>query len=130
MSSVLGGSFTQGLITVNGTLDLSTAVAGSIAVQPHSINLNDVGNANVYDFDPTATYSWTMISATSITGFDAGKFTIDLANFSNPGVTPGQFSVSTVGNNLVLNFGTPIPEPALLGLVAVGIFAIARRRKA
>jgi hypothetical protein len=136
LSSVLDGQYTQGVLTVNG-LDLTQASAANpIVVQPHGINLNDSGNGRVYDFDNTQGYEWVLISSdTPIDGFAANKFDANspeaLANFTNntPIASGAQFSVDVRGNNLVLIYN-PVPEPMLLGVVALGVVALARRRKA
>jgi len=149
LTSVHGGAtpaiqqYTQGIIVANG-LDV-TAPSGQITVEPHSINLNNNVNAtgafgtttSLYDFNPARDYSWTIVDvtgATPIVGFDANKFSVNLANFNNPGglITPFNFTVSVEnGNNLTLNyFAVPIPEPMLLGLAAAGLLVVARRRKA
>ena len=53
------------------------------------------------NFNPAASYSWTLISASSISGFAANAFVI------NSSALPGAFSVSTSGNNLLLNYTPP-----------------------
>lgn len=74
-------------------------------------------------FDPLQTYSWTIFSFNSLSGFDPAKILIDPSAFSTnlgSGAGAGTFSVSQVNNTLVLNF-TAVPEPSTYALLAVGL---------
>ena len=82
------------------------------------------------NFNPTLSYSWTLVAAGSITGFNANDFTFNTAGFENS-TGSGGFFVSQSGNDLMLNF-TPVPEPSTWMLMASGICALGaaiRRRR-
>jgi hypothetical protein len=74
---------------------------------------------------------YSLILATTsggISGFNADHFVIDTRAFLNaPGST--NFSITTVGNNLVLNYAV-VPEPStgVLAFAAVAGIALRRRR--
>ncbi|CAN5554243.1 hypothetical protein BH11PLA2_BH11PLA2_05780 [soil metagenome] len=131
--STTNGEFTQAKIIAT-SLDLTSATSGNpITIQPWSLDLkNSAGNAPIYDFNNTETYSWVLGTFSGgITGFSSDKFTVNTAfqNFAtNNPLGAGSFTVGQVGNDLVLNFGTPIPEPTLLGFAAIGLAFVARRR--
>lgn len=76
---------------------------------------------DVADFDPTQDYHWTFLTAPrGMSGYNPANISIDRSGFTNP--IEGQFSVSRVGNNLVLNYS--VPEPGTLALAALGSFAL------
>ena len=118
-------------------------VAGAVTVTatsatPFNLTLDAVSAdgspgpaANFNFFSP---YSWTILTADSITGFDAAKFNLTAGDFlqSSGG---GTFSLrlSDTGTSLMLDFSPiVIPEPATWALLLSGIafagFAGMRRR--
>jgi hypothetical protein len=122
--------YTASELVVGGTLDLSGATAGSkITVKLTSLGLSNSAGP-MYDLRASDTRSWVIAEAGSITGFSADKFNLDTSAFSTSAGTPS-FSISQVGNALVLTAGTvPVPEPAaVLSVVAaaVGIGRLVRR---
>ncbi|MEY2882049.1 MAG: hypothetical protein RLZZ15_4429, partial [Verrucomicrobiota bacterium] len=82
-------------------------------------------------FDPASSYSFNFVSAGSITGFSADKFSLNTGGFTG---STGTWSIAQSGNSLNLLYaaGAAVPEPstyaALAGAGALA-FAIYRRRK-
>jgi autotransporter-associated beta strand protein len=109
-------------INVNGTLTIAANPSAPFTVSVISIAPGS-GNAGLATFNAASTYQWTLISATTISGFAANDFVIDASGFQNP-LMGGGFSIAQSGNTLVLDF-TPVPEPSTWALVAVGVGAIA-----
>lgn len=123
------GGTTFSAITVVGTL----AIAATGSPFNFSLATFDSGgaSASASNFNATNTAHWTVLTATTITGFDSANFSIDATNFLN--APNGLFSLSQSGNSLVLNF-TPVPEPStwallITGLAIVGVGAIRRRQR-
>ena len=130
-------------IDVTGQLLFS----GLSATNQFSINLfslsalpNTVGSLS--GWNPNTNYSWTILSAgSSITGFNAANFTLNLANFTNNNaLSGGLFSLAAQGGDLNLLFtaavggggGQPIPEPgtwAAAALLAIAACYIRLRRR-
>ena len=79
------------------------------------------GAGKIFDFDPTQNYHWTFLtSGGGISGFFPSDFVINTAGFANP--IYGTFSVSEVGESLVLNY--KVPEPSTLILAVLGGLAL------
>ena len=81
------------------------------------------------DFDPRQSYTLTLATAAGgITGFSANEFVVDTGAFGNS-LQGGNFTVLLSGNSLQLQF-TPVPEPAALSALVVGVAVVGcvRRR--
>jgi hypothetical protein len=107
-------------LNINGTLDIQATSAGKFAIK-----LGSMADATtpglVPDFNGASNYTWTVATASGgLLNFDAAKFSVDASAFGNP--HPGNFSVSTNGNALVVNYvvgGTPV-APVLTGGSSLG----------
>ena len=136
MMNAIGSSGTDfSAINVQGTVSLdSTAGLGNqFVIQVVGVDSTGLVSGTANSFDPTQAYSWTLLSAGTITGtFDPNAFAIDASSFFSNSLGGGSFSVSESGNDLLLNF-TPVPEPSTWALMACGAGALAlaalRRRR-
>lgn len=126
MNSAAAGRDTISRIAAAGLLDLtdpSLTSANRFTVRLDALALSNADIATrVYDFDETAPYSWTILTAAGgIAGFSADKFTLDTSDFI--GLPAGSsFALTQSGNSLVVTF-TPVPEPAALVVAAVSLAA-------
>ncbi len=124
-------------IFITGSLDLAGLSTSAFAINLWSLSaISPDASGDALNFNGASDYSWTLVSTTAgITGFNAADFAIYLtARNGTDGFTnahTGTFSVSTSGNNLVLNY-TAIPEPAtcaLLAASALALFLLHRRSR-
>ena len=74
------------------------------ATSGNQFNLYVLGSPSI--FNTANSYSWTIIDAGTITGFDANAFNIDASGLSYTG-NLGNFAVSTNSGNLLLDY-TPV----------------------
>jgi autotransporter-associated beta strand protein len=102
-------------LSVSGTLTITATPAQPFVVKV--IGLNGSVQGVVAEFHNTSTYSWTIASATAgITGFDAAKFTLDVASFvNNNPLGLGSFSIARNGNDVNVVF---TPEPGQVAFAA------------
>jgi fibronectin-binding autotransporter adhesin len=127
-SKAVGGWDT---INVAGNVNIT-----STAAAPFNFTLGTLdahGNdAALTTFNLASTYSWTLLTATSIVGFDPTKFSLDTGHFLNPGT----FSLTedATHTSLILNFNpSAVPEPSTWALMITGFGLLAvlsfQRRK-
>ncbi len=113
------------------TLDISGSSLSISATPalPFVINVRSVdpgsGQLGLAGFNSSQPYTWTLLSAGSVSGFDSNSFLIDTSSFQNP-LNGGSFFVSENGNALDLNF-TPVPEPAAWLLMGAGMATLGAR---
>lgn len=134
-------------VSVAGAVDVAATAAApfSLVLTPAGAFDNTVnvtlartsGGTYPTNFDVHSAYSWKILTADAITGFDPGKFTISLGQSFGAGVNDYNFSLSLGdnGTSLLLNFDpAAVPEPSTwaLLLTGLGVVAIAawRRRRA
>jgi hypothetical protein len=119
-------------LALSGALTISATAASPFTLRV--IGLDGTGlTGAVANFNNTKSYSWSLLGATSISGFATNKFTIDTSAFAaSNALAGGVFSVVQSGTSLNLVF-TPVPEPAtcavLLGLAALGCVGFGRWRR-
>ena len=123
------------MITVTGTVNIGATTASPftfkiLPILPTDANGSSLGLVPL-NFSPANSYSWTVLTATSITGtFNANAFTFDTSAFGFGALGTGSFFVTQSGSSLLLNF-TPVPEPSTYALLLLGLGALAftvRRR--
>jgi hypothetical protein len=119
------------VLKITGPLTVSATTASPFIINLVSLDFGNQGGL-LSNFDPMQAYAWQFVSTTGgIAGFSADAFRYNASQFQN-GLNGGIFSVSQLGNNLVLNF-TPIPEPSTWALLISGLGVLAcsvlRRRK-
>jgi hypothetical protein len=85
---------------------------------------NDAGNVPNFS---EINNSWTILTSSGITGFDAANWSINTSGFIDPAT--GTWSLAQSGNNLVLSYNV-IPEPNVAALIGgLGVLLILRRRR-
>ena len=131
------------LLNITGTLTITATSGNEFNILITSLTLANLGG-NVHDFNGLNNYSWIIASASGgISGFDASDFNLNLSNFTNPyDTTPGAWSVSQSGNNILLNYqflggplggggggGGAVPEPNTLLLMGFAGFILTGMRR-
>ncbi len=93
-------------LNITGSLNITATSGSKFNIDITSLTLANAAGA-VSDFDNTNSYSWVIASTTTgVTGFDTNAFALNTAGFVNS-LGSGSFSLSTNGNNLLLNFTVP-----------------------
>lgn len=110
-------------ISVGGNVNITATNLSPFTVQLVGVDSTGllIGTANT--FNPGQSYTWTLLSAGTITNFDPTAFVVDSSTFFANGTGGGTFSVTDSGGDLMLNF-TPVPEPSTWALMAGGVFAL------
>ncbi len=103
---------------VSGSLTISATPGSPFQISVMSINPS-TGVPGMATFNPNQAYSWTLVSAGSISGFDPLDFSVNTSGFQNL-LGGGSFFVSENGSALDLNF-TPVPEPSTWILMIAGL---------
>lgn len=104
------------LLTINGTLDVTSLVDSSFTI---NLSFLDSGQSGSFrGFDNSQSYQWTIVTSDGISGFDASKFV--LASGDSDVSLGGQFAISKTGNSLNLTY-TPIPEPSPVWLLVLSL---------
>ncbi|MEY4243903.1 MAG: hypothetical protein RLZZ245_1488 [Verrucomicrobiota bacterium] len=116
-----GGNFD--LIALGNSLNL-TGGSGSYVLNILSLTAGNIGG-DAPDFSEIDR-SWTLLSSTGITGFDAANWTLNTSGFTSQ--EGGNWTIGQTGNDLTLTY-TAVPEPggALIG--GLGMLALLRRRR-
>ena len=107
-----------------GSLSLS-----SLSANGFTLRIDSLGSLT--DWDTNGTYSWTIASFDSISGFNPANIFLNTSAFSDQNdISGGSFSLQVSGNDLVLSY-TAIPEPhaAMLILGGFGVVAFLRRAR-
>ncbi|MBS0662351.1 MAG: PEP-CTERM sorting domain-containing protein [Verrucomicrobia bacterium] len=118
-------------IDVTGGLTFNATLGSPFTV--NLISLDGSGNPGaVGDFNSGIGYAWLIAHTDGITGFNVANLQVVTTGFTNS-IGSGGFYVTTVGNDVYLNF-SPVPEPStwiLLGLgLGLGALRCRRRRTA
>lgn len=106
-------------LTANSTLTITATAQNQFII--------DITADVVSNWDPYGQFDWVIATAPAgIVGFDPDRFVLQTDHFQP--YHPGQFSLSTVGNSLVLSYA--IPEPGTYSLLlAIGAMATFRRMR-
>lgn len=113
-----GGGYTFDISNVSGSAGTDWDLVSGSGV----LTVNAAGTFTIYatgnptGFDSGASYTWTIMSGSSVSGFNAARFAVDTSSFT-PGLDGGTFSVANSGANLQLVF-TPAPPPTPAGFSA------------
>lgn len=117
-------------LNISGALNITATSGSPFVIDIAGLNLTNVAGA-VDGFDNTKEYAWTIATASGgIAGFDPANFSLLTSSFvNNNALDPqGAFSLSTSGNDVVLNY--TVPEPAAFGLFGLaGAFMLRRRTR-
>ena len=126
-----GGDFGWDWLDITGDLNLANLSTGGFTIDITSLTTaNDPGLAAGFDYsglaygDPFGT-SFIIASADTISGFDAGLFTLDDSAFVNGKL---DWSIIESGTDLVLS-AVFVPEPSSTTLLGLGGLALALRRR-
>ncbi len=121
-------------INVAGNLTIDATALDPFTIQLVGVDSTGLVTGTANTFNPTLPYSWTLVSAGSLTMlpfFDPSAFVVDSSTYFSNSTGTGEFFVSETGSDLTLNF-SPVPEPSTWMLLASGLFALGaavRRRR-
>jgi hypothetical protein len=109
-------------VSVSGVLSVTSTPGSPFSIAVESIDPAS-GNPGLANFNPAQPYSWTLVSAGSISGFNPADFSFNTSAFQNS-LGGGSFSMGQLGNSLTLNF-VPVPEPGTWALLLAGVAVVA-----
>jgi fibronectin-binding autotransporter adhesin len=120
---------------ISGDLDIT---AGTMPNDRFTIFLDSLTSSGaagpLENFNPLASYSWTIAEADEIVGFSANEFALNTTGFDES-LDGGAFSLVSNGQDLTLEFtaqgASSTPEPGTMFLVGAGLIALglARRKR-
>ena len=100
-----GGGSGWDWMNISGTLTINATTASKFTIKLVSLTAANATGL-LTNFDNTATYIWTIASASGgISGFNAANFNINASGFQNS-LGAGTFALSQSGNNLNLIFSS------------------------
>ena len=121
-------------ITLDDTLSVSATPANPFVI--NMLSLDPTNAPGLASFDSSQNYSWTLLTAPhGISSLDLSAISLNLGGFQN-NLDGGSLSVSTSGDQLLLNFATavptppppiPAPEPTSAALVLSGLTLLGKR---
>lgn len=111
-------------LNLTGALTISATAGNRFTVNLVSLTSSNTPGL-LANFDPSKNYSWSIATASSLSGFDLAKFVVNTRQFGN--AFAGTFSVTNSGSSLLVNYVAPPPiPPAFTGsaLLPGGIFQL------
>lgn len=111
---------------VDGTVDFDAGTTGDDRLVIALVSL-DAGNAPglALHFDASQPFSWTVLRADAVRGFDPAEVRLDASGFANP--RNGAFTVAldTSGDGAELRIVyQPVPEPGTNAMIVCGLAAL------
>jgi len=76
----------------------------------------DITSVSITNFSGSTSYSWVIAQGTSISGFNAGNFTLTTTNFL-PSLAGGYFSISATSTDISLLFNAATPSVITSGTI-------------
>jgi hypothetical protein len=115
-------------LNIGGTLNITATSGSKFTIYVTTLTAGNAAGVTP-GFAYGTTYHWVIASATSITNFSADKFAIDTSGFFNNSANFGGFTITNIGNDIVLNL-TYVPEPSTYAIAIAGLLgAIALGRR-
>jgi hypothetical protein len=108
------------LLNIVGTLNVQSTASNTFTIKLTSLTAGGAPGP-IDGFSSNGSYAWTVATASGgILNFDPTKFAIDTSAFNN--AFTGTFTVTTVGNSLVVQYTgiTPPPTISTYGMVPGG----------
>jgi fibronectin-binding autotransporter adhesin len=114
---------------IAGILDISPSSTSNGRFTISLASLAGESSGPAANFDPSRDYSWTILHADKITGFDPSEIALDTSGFKN-NFAAGHFFLASTATDLSINF-TAVPEPTAMALLtaASALLTIRQRRR-